>query len=202
MTDQTKIIEVGQGILELLLDQDPTRAQKAKHLFTLILSRESRGFVLDPALEAKLRRLPDYSPEEFEDEVASLGLEVLDAVLTHDETLSPPPPEPMVNATQVFDHLAKANPFFQRWLEFRSKLPASDPEAWDEFADEGVAEEEQDYARAMRELGHMLINLIQRKKQIAEYIATGLMNSHLLKGDDRYWNTVAWVYMAEEDAEK
>ena len=202
MTDQSKITEVGVEILRRLREQDPARVEKAKRLFTLILSREPTDFVLTPALEAKLRRLPAYSPEEFEDEVASLGLEVLDAVLTHDEKRSPPPPEPMVSPKQVFDHLAKANPFFQRWLVFRSKLPAADPESWDEFAEEGVAEEDKDYARAMRELDQMLLSLIKRKKQIAEYIATGLMNSHLLKGDDRYWNTVACVYMAEEDAEK
>jgi hypothetical protein len=166
------------------------------------LLRESTGFVLSQKLEAKLRRLPTYSPEEFEDEFASLGLEVLDAVLTHDEKISPPEPDSTVNPQQVFDGLAKTNPFFQRWLEFRSKLPSPDPESWDEFAEAEVAEGDQGYARAMRELGQMLLSLIQRKKQIAEYIATGLMNSHLLTREERYWNTVAWVYMAEEDAEK
>lgn len=202
MTDQRKISEVEQDVLGRLSEDDPARAKKATHLFSLILLRESTGFVLSQKLEAKLRRLPAYSPEEFEDEVASLGLEVLDAVLTHDEKLSPAAPDPMVNPRQVFDDLAKTNPFFRRWLEFRAQLPLPDPESWDEFAEAGVAEEDRDYARAMRELGQMLLTLIQRKKQIAEYIATGLMNSHLLTREERYWNTAAWVYMAEEDAEK
>ena len=202
MTDHCKINEGEQDVFGRMREDDPARAEKAKHLFNLILLRESIGFVLSQKLEAKLRRLPAYSPEEFEDEVASLGLEVLDAILTHDQKISPPEPDPTIDPQQVFDGLAKTNPFFQRWLEFRLKLPSPDPESWDEFAEAEVAEGDQGYARAMRELGQMLLSLIQRKKQIAEYIATGLMNSHLLSGDERYWNTVAWVYMAEEDAEK
>jgi len=202
MTDQRKISQVAHDVLGRLNQDDPPRAEKAKHLFNLILLRESTGFVLNQKLEAKLRRLPAYSLEEFEDEVASLGLEVLDAVLTHDEKLSRAGSDPMVNPQQVFDDLAKTNPFFQRWLEFRSQLPLLDPESWDEFAEAGVGDEDREYAQAMRELGQMLLTLIQRKKQIAEYIATGLMNSHLLTREERYWNTVAWVYMAEEDAEK
>ena len=89
MTDKSKVTEVGQNVLGELRKQDPARAEKAKHLFTLILSREATGLVLSLALEAKLRKLPAYAQEEFEDEVASLGLEVLDAVLTHDEKRSP-----------------------------------------------------------------------------------------------------------------
>jgi hypothetical protein len=83
-----------------------------------------------------------------------------------DEKISPPEPDPTVNPRQVFDGLAKTNPFFQHWLEFRSKLPSPDPESWDEFAEAEVAEGDQGYARAMRELGQMLLSLIQRKKQI------------------------------------
>jgi len=62
-----------------------------------------------------------------------------------------------------------------RWFsEDESILPAlagisvetSFPESWDEFAEAEVAEGDQGYARAMRELGQMLLSLIQRKKQI------------------------------------
>src|ERR1700751_6048886 len=113
MTDQSKITEVGQDVLGELRKQDPARAEKAKHLFTLILSREATGLVLSLALEAKLRKLPAYAQDEFDDEVASLGLGVLDAVLTHHEKRSPPPPEPMVSPKQVFDHLVKVNTYFQ-----------------------------------------------------------------------------------------
>ncbi|HEY4051855.1 MAG TPA: hypothetical protein VGM27_33795 [Acidobacteriaceae bacterium] len=189
-------------LLWKLRAQDLTRANAVEPLFTLLATYEAKGYILDMKLEQALRMLPDYPIDEFEEQVSSVGLELLNSFVTYDETISPPEPEPMVNPKQVFDSLADTNPFFQRWLEFRSLRPAPDPESWDEFSEERVAKEDQDYARAMREVGQMLVSLIHRKKQIAEYIATSLKNSHKLPGPARYWNTLSWVYMAEEDAEK
>jgi len=151
MTDQNpndNVPDIGEDVLRQLHEQDPVRAEKAEHLFKLLSLRKSSGFALDQRLEAMLRKLPGYPAEEFENEVASLGLEVLNAVVTHDEKISLPAPEPMVNPKPLFDYLANANPFFQRWLEFLSQIPAADPESWDEFAVQGIAKEDHEYARS------------------------------------------------------
>jgi len=205
MTDHNpndNVPDIGEDVLRQLREQDLMRAKKAEHLFKLLSLRKSSGFALDQRLEAMLRKLPSYPAEEFENEVASLGLEVLNAVVTHDEKISPPAPEPMVTPKPLFDYLANANPFFQRWLEFRSQIPAADPESWDEFAVQGIVKEDHEYAWVMRELGQMLVDLIHRKKQISQHLATCFQNSHLLDEPERYLNTASWVYMAEEDAEK
>jgi hypothetical protein len=205
MTNQNpndKVQDIGEDVLRQLREQDLVRAEKAEHLFKLMSLRKPSGFAPDQKLEARLRKLPGSPPEEVEGEVASLGVEVLNAVVTHDEKISPPAPEPRVNPKPLFDYLAHVNPFFQRWLEFRSQIPAADPESWDEFAVQGIANEDHEYARVMRELGQMLVDLIHRKKQITQHLATCFLNSHLLHEPERYLNTASWVYMAEEDAEK
>jgi hypothetical protein len=192
--------DLSAEVLRQLNEQDPAQAKKAEYLFNLIALRKPSGFVLDPKLEERFRKLPTVSADGFEEEFASLGLELLNAVVTHDEKLSPPAPEPMVNPQPIFDYLARTNPFFQRWLQFRSQLPALEPEAWEEFAVQGIAQADHSYAREMRDLGQMLVDLIHRKKQIAQYIATCLLNSHLLDEPERTLNTGGWIYMAEEDA--
>jgi hypothetical protein len=140
-------------LLWKLRAQDLTRANAVEPLFNLLAIYEAKGYILE--LEQAFLMLPNYPIGEFEEQVSSVGLELLNSFVTYDEKISPPEPEPMVNPKQVFDSLANTNSFFQRWLEFRSIRPAPDPESWDEFAEERVAKEDQDYARAMREVGQM-----------------------------------------------
>jgi hypothetical protein len=52
----------------------------------------------------------------------------------------------------------------------------------------------------MRELGQMLQNMTSMRRRLSADLATALMHSHELAGEERYWQTVAWILNAEREA--
>ena len=161
-----------------------------------------KGFVASPQLDAAMHALATYEEPLFTqrvDEASSLLVKELFEFMGGSMPSTKIPQT--ISAQAVLDHVVENNPFFSRWLLFQSERPKRTPAEWDEYAAVGLSEEgDIEYARAMRELGQTLQQLIAEGRKMTEYVGIGLMHSHDLSGEDRYWNTVTWLHMAQEDS--
>jgi hypothetical protein len=106
----------------------------------------------------------------------------------------------VVDPRKVLEYLSTNNSYFCRWLEFERERPRRDPEDWDAFAAKDLRASEIPYAISMRELRQVLRNMTSMRRGLSADLATALMHSHELAGEERYWQTVAWILNAEREA--
>jgi len=168
-----------------------------------------RGIVPSDDLRQSLLELTKYSGEDLEDKSALIGLQLIEA-LTASHTAISRVHRPIINsgssqsmrkvsAQEVFNHVARYNPFFQRWLEFRDARPIRHPEEWEQFAVENLPAFQHDYAIAMREFGQILTDFIRDRLTLDPDIAYRLKHSHVFDGPESAIGLLAWLDVAEQE---
>ena len=190
-----------------LATREPIATLKATIQGIALLKR--RGIVPSDDLRQSLLELPKYSGEALDGRSSLVGLQLIEAITASHAAISrvhrpitetaSSPSMRKVSAQEVFNHVARHNPFFQRWLEFRDTRPARHPEEWDEFAVHDLPAFQHDYAMAMREFGQILMDFIRERRTLDPDIAYRLKHSHVFDGPESAIGLLAWLDIAEQE---
>jgi hypothetical protein len=161
---------------------------------------KTRSIAPDKSLHDSLATLPRYADEELDDHAAQIGRQILNIMVSEQESKRPPERGTKIPAYVVFNHVLKRNPYFKRWIQFHSIRPPGHPDDWEPFATDGLPRSDHDYCLAMREFGQMLAQMIADRGQISEHLALCLMHSHELSDPERTVNLLAWIDTVEQEA--
>lgn len=165
-------------------------------LLELITIFETQGFHLSAELTASFESLATRSPQEFPEHFDELRDRLIQELATSNELEDAPL---TVAPSQVLQYIRQHNPFYSRWIAFQAERPRRSPSDWEEYAVQGVAEEDVEYAQTIREMSQTLIDLGKKGKLLSASVAEGLKHSHELEGEERYLDTITWLYMAQQD---
>ena len=161
---------------------------------------EKKGMIPSEELQKELRALPSFEQPEFQDKLYDAQMRLFREVERFQKSQGLRDDPRVVDPWKVLEYLSANNPYFSRWLKFDGERPGRDPEDWNAYAARDLRASEIPYAIAMRELEQMLQNMTSMRRRLSADLATALMHSHELAGEERYWQTVAWILNAEREA--
>ena len=186
-----------QHIAASFPDETASRIIEVSQLLELLTVFEAQGFHPTADLLGRIEAIAELRSSAFRQQFDEVRFQLIREIAGSKDLAEIPL---IVPARRVLEFIKQHNPFFSRWLAFQSERPRRGPSDWDEYAAEGVTEEDVEYAQTMRELGQTLLQLDAQGKKLNETVAEALMHSHELEGEDRYLNTITWLYMAQEDS--
>ena len=161
---------------------------------------EKKGMIPSEELQKELRALPSFEQPEFQDKLYDAQMRLFREIERFRKSQRLGDDPAVVDPRKVLEYLSANNSFFRRWLEFERERPRGDPADWEAYAAKDLWASERPYAISMRELGQMLRNMTSMRRRLSADLATALMHSHELAGEERYWQTVAWIHNAEREA--
>ena len=193
-------IDWEKHILETLPTKLAVKTLFAAPVLEFLAMYEREGMVPSEELQQELRALPSFEQPEFQDKLYDAQMRLFREIERFQKSQGPGDDPAVVDPRKVLEYLSANNSYFCRWLEFEGERPRRDPEDWEAYAAKDLRASEVPYAISMRELGQILRNMTSMRRRLSADLATALMHSHELAGEERYWQTVAWIYIAEQEA--
>ena len=193
-------IDWEKHILETLPAKLAVKTLFAAPVLEFLAMYEREGMVPSEELQQELRALPSFEQPEFQDKLYDAQMRLFREIERFQRSQGLRDDPGVVDPWKVLEYLSANNPYFSRWLKFEGERPGHDPEDWNAYAARDLRASEIPYAVAMRELGQMLQHMSSMRRRLSADLATALMHSHELAGEERYWQTVAWILNAEREA--
>jgi hypothetical protein len=193
-------IDWEKHILETLPTKLAVKTLFAAPVLEFLAMYEREGMVPSEELQQELRALPSFEQPEFQDKLYDAQMRLFREIERFQKSQGLRDDPRVVDPWKVLEYLSANNPYFSRWLKFEGERPRRDPEDWEAYAAKDLRASEVPYAISMRELGQMLRNMTSMRRRLSADLATALMHSHELAGEERYWQTVAWIHNAEREA--